>query len=317
MIHVERVAGLTTVQDLGRTGHRGRGIVPGGAADHLALATANLLVGNPAGAAALEITLVGPTLSVDRPTSIALTGADLGMRVDGVPCPPWRAFDLPARARIEFTGRRAGCRAILAVAGGIDVTSVLGSRATDLRAGLGGLGGRALRTGDLLPIGPTPARRPPSGPTLAPDLRSHGGGSVRFVAGPEADWFTAAARDTFVTSSYTLTPASDRMGCRLAGPPLPLASPREMLSQAVLPGTVQVPPGGLPIVLLADAPVTGGYPRIGVVITVDLPIVAQTMPGESIRFHEVGLDEALALCRERSRALARLRVGLSCRERHP
>ncbi|MFM7521822.1 MAG: biotin-dependent carboxyltransferase family protein [Planctomycetota bacterium] len=316
MIHVVGAAGQTTVQDLGRPGHRGRGIVPGGAADPLALVTANLLVGNPAGAAALEMTLLGPALSVDRPTTIAVSGADLGMRVDGRPCPPWRAHDLPADACIEFAGRCSGCRAILAVAGGIDVASVLGSRATDLRAGFGGLGGRALRTGDLLPIGPEPARRPPSGPALAPDLRSHGGGRVRFVAGPEAGWFTAAARDTFATSPYTLTAASDRMGCRLAGAPLPLAAPRDMLSQAVLPGTVQVPPGGLPIVLLADAPVTGGYPRIGVVITVDLPIVAQTMPGETLRFHEVGLDEALALCRERRSALARLGAGLACAETH-
>jgi len=236
------------------------------------------------------------------------------MRVDGVPCAPWRAFDLPAHARIDFGGRQSGCRAILAFAGGIDVAPALGSRATDLRAGLGGLAGRALRAGDMLPVGPAPARRPPAGPTLAPDLRSHGGGTVRFVAGPEADWFTAAARDTFTSVPYTLTATSDRMGCRLAGPPLPLAAPREMLSQALVPGTVQVPPAGLPIVLLADAPVTGGYPRIGVVVTADLPIVAQTMPGETLRFHEIGLDEALALCRERQRALARLAVGLASRE---
>ncbi len=314
MIHVDRAAGLTTVQDLGRPGHRGRGIGAGGAADHLALVTANMLVGNASAAAALEITLVGPTLSVDRPISIALAGADLGMRIDGIACPPWRAFDLPAHGCIDFTGRRAGCRAILAVAGGIDVAPVLGSRATDLRAGIGGVAGRALRAGDVLPVGPPPAWRPPAGPALATDLRSHGGGTVRFIAGPEADWFTAAARDTFATSAYTLTPESDRMGCRLAGPPLPRAAPRDMLSQTVLPGTVQVPPGGMPIVLLADAPVTGGYPRIGVVITVDLPIVAQTMPGDSLRFHEVGLDEAVALCRERRRALARLQVGLSCGE---
>lgn len=309
-IRVARATGLTTIQDAGRVGLRHSGIVPGGAADRLALVTANLLVGNPPGAAALEMTLVGPVLVTDAPTTIALTGADLGLRVDGVARPAWQPHDLPAGATIDFAGRQSGCRGILAFSGGIDVAPVLGSRSTDLRSGFGGLAGRALATGDRLPVGPSPAGRFAAGRSLAPDLRSHGGGTVRCVAGPEADWFTAAARAAFFADDHLVTPASDRMGCRLGGAGLGLTAPREMLSQALLPGTVQVPPGGAPIVLLADAPVTGGYPRIAVVIGVDLPIVAQTMPGERLHFHEVEVGEAVRLYRERERALARLRVGL-------
>ncbi|MFM8282918.1 MAG: biotin-dependent carboxyltransferase family protein [Planctomycetaceae bacterium] len=310
-IIVERAAGLATVQDAGRHGWRACGVVSGGAVDSLALATANLLVGNDADAAALECTLVGPTLGVERDVTIALTGADLGLRIDGVAHPAWRAIDVAAGARIDFAGRRCGCRGIVAVAGGIDVPAVLGSRSTDLTAGFGGVEGRTLRAGDRLPIGPRRPAWPGGGRAVAGALRSHGGGAVRVVRGPEADRFAPAAWDTFLSARYAVGAASDRMGCRLEGPPLESAAPGDMLSQGVVPGTVQVPPDGRPIVLMADAPVTGGYPRIGVVIGADLPIVAQTMPGETLTFRTVTLDEARAAWRRRARALARLRIGLA------
>lgn len=310
-IVVERVQMPCTVQDRGRFGHRSRGIGTAGAADGMALATANLLVGNHPGAAALEFPIAGPVLRFERNATIALAGADLGLRVAGVSQPAWEAVGVPAGARVDFTGRRSGCRAVLAVAGGIDVPPTLGSRSTDLRAGIGGIAGRALVAGDRLPIGP-PARAPAApGRSPAAALRYRGGGGVRFVAGPEVEWFTAAARAALVAAPYTLTAASDRMGCRLTGTPLPLTAACEMRSQALVPGTIQVPPGGAPIVLLADAPVTGGYPRIGVVIAADLPIVAQTMPGESLRFVEVDRAEALRLARQQRRDLDRFALGIA------
>ena len=310
-IVVERATGQATIQDRGRFGHRSRGIGTAGAADAMALETANLLVGNPRGAAALEMTLTGPVLRFERAATVAIAGADLGMRVAGAPCRAYEALAVAAGTRVDFTGRRTGCRAILAVAGGIAVEPVLGSRATDLRARIGGIAGRALVAGDRLPVGSptgTPAAR---GRSPADPLRSRASGTVRFVAGPEAAWFTAAARATLVAAPYTLTAASDRMGCRLAGAALPLIGAVDMRSQALVPGTIQVPPGGQPIVLLVDAPVTGGYPRIGVVIAVDLPIVAQTVPGETLRFVEVDLAEALRLARQRRRDLDRCALGLA------
>lgn len=310
-IVVERVLGPCTVQDRGRFGHRARGIGTAGAADCVALATANLLVGNHPGAAALEFPIAGPVLRFERGVTIALAGADLGLRVAGVGQPAWEAVGVPAGARVDFTGRRSGCRAILAVAGGIDVPPILGSRSTDLRAGIGGVAGRALAAGDRLPIGSAPGTPASPGRSPAATLRRAGGGHVRFVAGPEAAWFTAAARAAFVAAPYALTAASDRMGCRLSGAALPLAEARELRSQALVPGTIQVPPGGAPIVLLVDAPVTGGYPRIGVVIAADLPIVAQTMPGESLCFVEVDRAEALRLARQQRRDLDRFALGIS------
>lgn len=316
---------LTTVQDLGRPGYQHLGVVVSGALDAVALRVANLLVGNAEGAAGLEITLLGPTLRFEADRLIALTGADLSPTLAGQPAPMHRPVAVRAGTVLSFGAARAGCRAYLAVAGGLAVPLVLGSRATYLRAALGGWRGRALRAGDELPVGklsptnqqlrqliapdvlPTTwvAARWTPGPTLRPRPRPQL--VIRAVRGPEHEQFSPASQQAFWREPFALTPAADRMGYRLQGPTLTRETPTELLSSAVTFGTVQVPPGGQPIVLLADAQTTGGYPRLVQVITADFSALAQAQPGQALRFQEVSLAEAQAQYLAQERRLRALR----------
>jgi antagonist of KipI len=320
---------LTTVQDLGRPGYQHLGVVVSGAMDALALRGANLLVGNDEGAAGLEITLLGPTIRFESEQLIALTGADLSPTLDGQPMPPHRPVAVRAGTVLAFGAARAGCRAYLAVAGGLAVPLVLGSRATYLRAALGGWHGRALLAGDELPVGqPTAASqqlrgvlalatasrawaaaRWTPGPLLCP--RPQPVPLLRALRGPEYAQFTLASQQAFWRELFLLTPAADRMGYRLQGPGLTRATPPELLSSAVTLGTVQVPPGGQPIVLLADAQTTGGYPRLAQVITADFSALAQARPGQQLRFAEVTLAEAQALYLAQERRLRALKNALA------
>jgi antagonist of KipI len=342
-IHVLHPGALTTVQDRGRPGRQADGVPVGGAMDDVALRVANLLVGNDAGDAALEVTLAGPTLTFDAPTLVAVAGGDLGAEVDGAPLAPGRAAWVPGGATLAFRGPRgphggAGCRAYLAVAGGIDVPRVLGGRGTFLRASLGGLEGRALRRGDALAAGePTAlARRIAAslagdgasreavvarwgaGPTLRPAYGAPGHvAAVRLMPGAHGDALTPEARASLHGAEFRVSPQSDRMGYRLDGPidapPLALAAPLELLSEGVAFGTVQLPPGGAPIVLMADRQTIGGYPRVGEVATVDLPVVAQLRPGDALRFAAISVDEAQALYLARERDLAAFERGVRIR----
>jgi antagonist of KipI len=312
-LRIVRPGLLTTVQDLGRPGYQHLGVVVSGAMDALALRVANLLVGNAEGAAGLEITLLGPTIRFENEQLITLTGADLSPTLDGLPMPQHRPVVVRAGTVLAFGAARAGCRAYLAVAGGLAVPLVLGSRATYLRATLGGWHGRALLAGDELPIGqPTAASqqlrhllapatisrawaaaRWTPGPLLCP--RPQPAPLLRALQGPEYTQFTPASQQAFWREPFLLTPAADRMGYRLQGPGLTRATAPELLSSAVTFGTVQVPPGGQSIVLLADAQTTGGYPRLAQVITADFSALAQARPGQQLRFAEVTLAEAQAL----------------------
>ena len=323
---------LTTVQDLGRAGHQREGVPVGGALDALALRVANLLVGNEPGAAGLELTLAGAVLRFEADTLLALAGADLGARLDDVALPPGRAGRAPAGATLTFERRRSGCRAYLAVAGGIDVPPVLGSRSTFVRAALGGLDGRALRAGDVLPLG----RPSPLAETIAAALRRQGGegvgvarwgvgrelqptvaGSahVRLLPGAHLAALTDAARQALFTAEFRVSPRSDRTGYRLDGPRLELAAALELLSEPVACGTVQLPPDGRPIVLLADRQTVGGYPRPGEVASVDLPLLAQLAPGDTLRFRACTLAEAQAALLAQERALARARAAVAVQVR--
>jgi len=286
---------LTTVQDLGRFGHRRHGVAWGGAMDAPALRAANLLVGNAPGAAALECTVAGPALRFLAPTRLAVTGADLGPvlhRDDLGPwaVPPGAAVLARAGNRLLFTGRRAGCRAYVALAGGVDVPVVLGSRATDLGAGFGGFQGRALRAGDHLALGAArgePAHAaPPPGPPA-------GSLTLRVVLGPQHDHLSSDSVGRFLSGEYAVTAASDRVGCRLDGPRLDHAGGGEIPSDGMVPGSVQVPPDGQPIVMLADGPTTGGYPKVATIIRADVPLLAQVLGGEGrVRFAAVSVEEA-------------------------
>ena len=301
-IEVIRGGMFTTVQDLGRFGHRARGVVQSGAADAFALRVANLLVGNPDHVAGLELTLVGPELRFLHDSVVALTGADF----EGLP--RWQPMTVAAGTVLKLGQARSGCRGYLAVAGGIDVAPVLGSRSTYPRAGLGGFEGRPLHAGDTLPI---PAvRRAVSGRWHIDErvLPPYGAPAVlRVVRGAQGDEFSRAWLD----AEYRTTAHSDRMGIRLAGPALARGSHTELVSSAVAPGTIQVPPDGHPIVLLADAQTIGGYPQLAHVIAVDLPLAAQLRPGDSLRFREVTLAHAHELALARERVLAMLREGLA------
>ena len=286
---------LTTVQDEGRPGWRRTGVGGSGAMDGPALRAANLLVGNAAGAAGLECTIAGPRLRFLAATHFALTGGDLSAvlhRDDLGAWPVPRAARVLARAGnvLAFGARRSGSRAYVAFAGGIDVPPVLGSRSTDLTAGFGGVGGRALRAGDLVAFG-----RPSGGaePGSALETAASGEATVRAVLGPQDDHFSPEALAALLGAPYTLAPESDRVGLRLLGPRLAHRGAAEIVADGMVPGCVQVPPDGQPIVMMAGGPVTGGYPKIATVVGADLPALAQLVPGEGrLRFRAVSVEEA-------------------------
>ncbi|MED0681185.1 biotin-dependent carboxyltransferase family protein [Aneurinibacillus thermoaerophilus] len=326
-IKVLRPGLLTTIQDLGRYGFQKQGIIASGAMDPFALRMANLLVGNEENAAALEITLMGPRLEFESDTLISICGADLSPEVDGKPILLWRPVYVRGGSVLAFRGCTSGCRAYLAVAGGFNVEKVLGSRSTYLRAHIGGYKGRALQEGDRLEFGE------PSewGAWQMRMLAAAGGRSadwtissevfpaygknpvVRVIRGAQFDCFTPESRQQFFASAFRVTPQSDRMGYRLQGPQLSLAAPLEMISEAVAPGTIQVPSEGQPIALLADRQTVGGYPKIAQIISVDLPVIAQVKPGEKIRFQEVSLEEAEMLYLTREEQIQQVKQGIALR----
>jgi KipI family sensor histidine kinase inhibitor len=287
---------LTTVQDLGRTGQRRRGIGGAGAADRASFLLANRALANDEGAAALECTVSGPTLRFLRPVRFALAGADLGalLQRDDLgawPVPHGRSVLARPGNVLSFAGRRSGCRGYVAFAGGLDVPLMLGSRATDLGSGFGGLQGRPLRQGDVL--GALDNRREP--PALAPGAPGVAGDSarVRVVLGPQQQAFTQAALEAFLGESWNVGATSDRIGCRLQGPKLEHAGAKEIVADGMVPGCIQVPPDGQPIVMLADCPSTGGYPKIATVVSADLGKLAQLLPGQGcVRFEVVPEQEA-------------------------
>ena len=298
--------------------------------DELALRLANVLVGNDDRAASLETTLVGPTLRFDEQVLIALAGADLGMSADGVPLPLWRPICIQGGMTLSAASAVRGCRGYIAVAGAVDVPEVLGSRSTYVRAALGGVEGRALRRGDVLSIG-TPSElsrriaasvvasrgnnrvaiaRWGASPALIPFYTP--AAVIRVLDGAHAPLLTAESAQRLWSTEFRVGAQSDRMGYRLEGGGLELTTPTELLSEGVAFGTVQLPPGGNPIVLMADRQTTGGYPRICEVASVDLPLLAQLKPGDRLRFRPVSLDEAqrLYLAREDNIRQARAAIAL-------
>lgn len=298
---------FTTVQDLGRPGYQHEGVPAGGAMDAYAARLANLLVGNDEGAAVLEMTLAGPRLAFDRAATVALTGAAFEARVDDTAVATWRALSIGAGSVLDVGPARTGCRGYLAIGGGIDVPSVIGSRSTCLTAGFGGMEGRALRAGDVLSSGSPAPVAAVAGRIIAPAMRPSHGAAIRYMPDAGAG---AAARAALAASEFRVSDRSDRMGYRLEASGIEWPEATEVLSAAVTMGTIQLPPGGLPILLMADRQTTGGYPVLGQVASVDLGSVAQLRPGDSLRFVEVSLDEAQRLYLHRERAVEALRRAL-------
>jgi biotin-dependent carboxylase-like uncharacterized protein len=303
MIRVLEPGPQTTVQDAGRTGQMRYGIPPSGPVDRTSFVLANRLVGNADGAAALEFTLMGPRLRAETPCTLAVTGADAPVTINDAPAPTWTTLALQAGDVVKIGAARAGVRGYVAVAGGIDVPPVLGSRATYLRGRMGGVHGRALARDDRLPLGRarTAGRR-----TLPEAARPRWGGEtvLRVVLGPQADRFTNEGVVTFLDSAYEVLPQSDRMGARLNGPRIAHAGGHDIISDGIALGAVQVPGDGLPIVLLVDRQSTGGYTKIATVCSFDIARVGQAKPGQRLRFTAVDVAAAHRLLRESDAALA-------------
>ena len=319
-IEVRKPGLSTTVQDAGRTGYYDVGIPPSGALDQYSLRAANLLVGNPAGAAALECVYMGPELVFTEPAVVAVAGAELVPKVNGEPRPGWESFPVAAGDVLDFAYLTGGARAYLAVAGGVDVPMVLGSRSTYGLGSLGGHQGRPLQAGDVLPIGPDGRGRP--GAVVPTDLRPSFGKDVevRVMMGLYDHRLSAAGRETFLGTTWTLTPVADRIGFRYSGaeletvdrePPFGAGQDPSNIVDAPYPiGSIQVPGSVEPIVLHRDAVSGGGYMMVATVLSSDLDVVAQSSPGTRTRFVEVDLDGALAARADGRRRTARLRAAL-------
>ena len=302
MITVVKPGLLTTVQDAGRFGHRASGMPVAGAMDRLALAIANHLAGNGPGAAALELTLVGGTFRFERGVIAALAGAEFPASLDGRPIPSGTSFHATAGATVTLGIARRGVRAYLAVQGGIDVPVLLGSRSTYARAGFGGFEGRALRAGDRLPIGEAPGDALPGSSLLPGELRELAapGSTVtlRVIPGPQEDLFHPEGLERLHGTTWMVTTQNDRMGYRLDGPPVRLMGAADIVTDAVVPGAVQVSGDGKPMVLMVDCQTTGGYAKPFTVIGPDLRRLAQARAGDGVRFLRCTQAEAVAALEE-------------------
>lgn len=307
----------TTIQDGGRRGHAASGIGHAGAMDDVALRLANALVGNPLDAPALEFALHGPVLRFEQVAIVALCGAAVEARIDGEPAAGWQTLHVDAGSILDCSRIPRGAYACLAFAGGVVVPRVLGSASADINARLGP---RALRGGDRIELAAPDARAagsPRRGldwsldprPWFDPDPDR----PIRLVRGSHFDALDHASRGALFEQAFRVSPESNRAGTRLDGPRLALATPLELVSEAVAHGTLQLPPGGQPIALMAEHPTTGGYPRIGQVAAVDLPRLAQRRPGDAVRFEEIGIDDAQTRYLQRERELARLCESIAMR----
>ncbi len=294
---------LTTVQDLGRAGYGAWGISPSGAADPVSLRLGNLLVGNDAGAAALEMTLLGGSFVFPEGAVVAVTGADFGATIVGRAVEMWTAQTIAPGAVLAFGPTRNFARSYLAVAGGIHVAPFLGSAATHLLSGLGGLEGRALRKGDVLRLGKRAAKIPKGRIRLAALQGFRPRKVLRVTPGPQIDVFSEEAREAFFRRTFRVSEASDRTGLRLEGHSIPYKLAEEIITEGVPLGAIQVTPSGQPIVLFVEQQTTGGYPKIANVIGVDLHRVGQLRPRVEVRFERTSLGVARSLWIEQERLL--------------
>lgn len=303
---------MTTIQDMGRYGYQETGMAVSGVMDTRAASLANILVGNDENEAVIEVTMMGPTMEFTEDNLIAVTGGNLGAVIDGNPIPTYQAVPVRAGQTLKFMGLKSGARAFIAFAGGLDVPVVMGSKSTNLKSRIGGLEGRKLAAGDEIAFCepkkwlPNMSKR-----TLpAPDFsaKEH---TLRVILGPQNDHFMQRGIDTFLNSTYTITNEYDRMGCRMEGNLIRHKDGGDIITDGISFGAVQVPSHGNPIVMMADHQTTGGYTKIANVISVDLPILAQCMPGHKIRFQWVTVEAAQKLYRAQKKEFAELKEILA------
>ena len=315
-IHVERPGPCTTVQDPGRLGFAAIGVSRSGAADPLSLRLGNALVGNPPGAAALEMTLGGGTFRFDAGAVVALTGSPFETSIEDAAgerraIPGWRSVEIGAGERLVVGATRGGARAYLCVSGGIEVPPVLGSASTHLASGIGGIEGRALKSGDRLTTG---ASRAAAAKALGPGEIAAldailGRRTLRVVDGAHAERFEGEPAKRFLGTVWSVSEQSDRMGIRLVGAALAPSSPGTMTTEGMPIGAIQVPGDGQPIVLFVEHQTTGGYPVIACVIAADLPALAHLRPRDALRFDRVSLADARVRLAEQEVFLQAIEAG--------
>lgn len=298
MITVLNPGMLTTVQDNGRWGYQAYGMPVAGAMDRFAYRVVNSLAGNSANAAVLEMTIFGGTYRFDRDAYVAIGGADMQATLDGNAVANWSGFPVSAGSELSFGYVADGCRAYLAVKGGLDVPEILGSRSTYIRGAIGGMNGRALKSGDVLNFENgnllNIERRLPA--QFIPDYGSEI--TLRVMLGPQDDLFTGEGIKTLLNCTYTITNDADRMGYRLEGPAIKHSGKPDIVSDALCQGAIQVPGHGMPIIMMADRQTTGGYAKIGTVIGPDIARLAQAKPGDSVRFVRSSYEEAVEALRK-------------------
>ncbi len=292
-IRVIRPGLQTTVQDLGRFGFQQFGVPVAGAMDPRSMKLANLLLDNDPGEAVLEITVIGPQLVFDEANYIALTGGDLGATLDGKPMPRYQAVKAEAGQTLRFLGLKNGCRAYLAFAGGLDITPVMGSRSTCMKARIGGFMSRKLETGDELKFRtPRPGLCFPERRRIGIDFTPQKQYELHVIPGPQDDYFTEGGLNTFFSEIYTVSAEFDRMGCRLEGPVVEHKNGGDIISDGIAFGAVQVPSAGKPIIMAADRQTTGGYTKIATVISADFRILGQLRGGDKVNFVPVTVEQA-------------------------
>ncbi|MCP8617839.1 biotin-dependent carboxyltransferase family protein [Salirhabdus salicampi] len=304
----------TTIQDLGRYGYQKFGVNPSGVMDTFSAQVANILVGNKPNDAVIEATLIGPAMEALRDMKIAICGGDLSPALDGDSIMMWKTVFVKKGQCLSFGNPENGARAYISVVGGFNVPKVMGSRSTNMSIGFGGYEGRPLKKGDLL-LGYSSATEMQRNirtkwlsqkhiPSLFPEHVN-----VRVIPGPHEEQFTEEGIETFYSKTYTVSSQSNRMGYRLEGPPITHKHRADIISDATPFGGIQIPADGKPIILMADRQTTGGYTRIGTVISYDLPLLAQASPGKKITFSPITLEEAHKLYRNRHRFLKKITIG--------
>ena len=286
---------LSTVQDEGRFGYMSTGFSPSGAMDQFSMKIANILVGNAPGDGVIEMTMIGASVKFDCTSVIAVTGADMKPDINGKEIKMYKSVEVSAGDVLTFKAAVGGMRSYLAVAGGFDLSLVMGSMSTNLKCAIGGFEGRKLMRGDEIPLRQSISheligKRKTSEPEKIGDSIA-----VRVMLGPQDDYFTDKGINTFLSSEYTVSDKSDRMGVRLEGEPVENVSGVDIISDAIATGAVQIPASGTPIIMMADRQTTGGYAKIATVISADLKKIAQARPGTKIRFEAVSEKEAVRL----------------------
>ncbi len=300
---------LSTVQDEGRFGYMSTGFSPGGAMDTKAAKTANILVGNAPSDGVIEMTVMGLSAQFSCDTLLAITGADMAPEINGEAVPMYRAIPVHAGDTLTMKLAKSGMRSYLAVAGGFDLRTSMGSMSTNLKCALGGMEGRKLQRGDVLPLRRALLSFPKDARETSPETYAKSL-TVRVILGPQDDFFTEKGLETFLSATYTVTDKSDRMGVRLDGEKIENKNGVDIISDGIATGSIQIPASGTPIIMMADRQTTGGYAKIATVITADLPKIAQAAPGTEIRFTAISQKEAVRILRKEEGKLKALEYRL-------